>query len=189
MAGLLRPADPRNDSTVASAAPVDSASPVDDASSANDDATDRGAAPVVAVALLVACTVALSAVVGATALSAEPTDPPPVASIDLAVDGDTLTFTHRGGDALDAREIRIVVAVDGRPLDRQPSVPFFSRRGFRSAPTGPFNPAADPRWTAGETAAFAVAGTNRPRVRAGAVVEASLFVGDHRMAVLRTSAA
>ena len=152
-------------------------------------ANGRASASTVGVALLLAVTVALSATVGAVALGGErPTSPAPTTALDLAVSGATLAFTHEGGDALDVRRLRVVVAVDGTRLRRQPSVPFFSRRGFRSGPTGPFNSAADPGWTAGETASFAVAGTNSPRIEAGSTVEATLYVGGHRLATLTTRA-
>ncbi|WP_435062945.1 type IV pilin [Halobaculum sp. EA56] len=148
-------------------------------------ADERATAASVGVALLVLATVALSAAVGAAALAASPASPPPTAAVDLAVEDGTLTFTHRGGDALDVRDLRVVVRVDGDPLRFQPPVPFFAARGFESGPTGPFNAASDPGWSAGETASLGVAGTNSPRLRSGALVEVSIYGRDHRIATLR----
>lgn len=148
----------------------------------------RATAPAVGVALLVAVAVALSAAVGAVALGVDrPHAPAPTAAVDLTVADGALVFTHEGGEPIDVRDLRMVVAVDGTRLRRQPSVPFFARRGFRSGPTGPFNSAADPRWTAGETASLAVAGTNRPRIGPGSTVEVSLYVRGRRLATLSTS--
>ena len=124
----------------------------------------RGVAPLTGV-LLVLLTVGLAAtvsgvvLVGDTPVSEAST---PRVSLSLSVHGDSLELTHRGGDALDVTALRLVVTVGGEPLAHQPPVPFFSARGFRSGPTGPFNRAADPRWTAGETASVRVAGTNQP---------------------------
>ncbi|MFC7069150.1 type IV pilin [Halobaculum lipolyticum] len=149
----------------------------------------RATASTVGVALLVAVAVVLSAAVGAVALGVDrPHSPAPTAAVDLTVADGALVFTHRGGAPIDVGRLRVVVAVDGTRLRHQPAVPFFARRGFESGPTGPFNSAADPRWTAGETASFAVAGTNRPRIEPGATVEVSLFVRGSRLATLSASA-
>jgi len=74
----------------------------------------------------------------------------------------TITLVHRGGPALDVRSLRVTITVDGQLLRHQPPVPFFAATGFHAGPTGPFNSAADPRWSVGETASLAVAGTNTP---------------------------
>jgi FlaG/FlaF family flagellin (archaellin) len=148
--------------------------------------TDRGVSPVAGV-LLVALVVGLAAAtMGAVFALADASggtsgrggvggDAPPRASLSVVATGQTLSFTHHGGDALDVRRLRLVVAVDGDPLAHQPPVPFFSARGFRSGPTGPFNSATDPRWTAGETATLRIAGTNRPTLSSGDVVSVRVF--------------
>lgn len=141
--------------------------------------------PAVAVACLLAVTVVLAGVAGAVALQSVP-EPGSRAALTLSVSGDRVTLTHRGGDTLDVRTLRVRVTVDGVPLAAQPPVPFFAARGFESGPTGPFNVAADPRWTAGETASFAVAGTNDPVLAPGAVVVVTVTEGETTVARLRT---
>jgi len=158
----------------------------------------RAVAAPVGVALLVLAAVALSATVGAATLSATgvthseseaqgsvPTGPhsgPTAAVVGLAVTDGTLVLTHRGGDTLDVRRLRVVIRVDGSRLRHQPPVPFFAARGFESGPTGPFNPASDHAWSAGESTTVTPAGTNRPQIRPGASVEVSVFVGSQRLA-------
>lgn len=159
-----------------------------DDESSTDAPRERATASSVGVALLVLIAVALSATVGATALSVTPASAPPTAVFDLTVADETLTLTHGGGDAVDVRSLRLAVSVDGESLRFEPSVPFFASRGFRSGPTGPFNRASDPTWTAGETASFGVAGTNRPHVVPGAFVEVELTVGTHRLAAVSATA-
>lgn len=159
-----------------------------DATEPTAPAFDRATASGVGVALLVLAAVGLSATVGAAVLTATPPSAPATAAFDLRVTDATLTVTHRGGDAVDVRDLRLVVAVDGDLLHHQPPVPFFAARGFRSGPTGPFNRASDPAWTAGETATLGVASTNRPRIDPGDPVRVTLYVGDHRLAVLRATA-
>jgi hypothetical protein len=152
----------------------------------------RGLAPpttVLAFALLVTLGAGLSGAVlvsdGAALVDA---GPPPQASLSLSVSGDTLSLTHRGGDALDATRLRLVVRVDGDPLVHQPPVPFFSAAGFRPGPTGPFNSAADPEWTAGETATLRIAGTNRPTPAPGDRVTVCVYRGESLIAALSARA-
>ena len=158
----------------------------------------RAVAAPVGVALLVLATVALSATVGAATLSATgvthsereaqgsvatgPQSGPAAAVVDLGVTDETITLTHRGGDTLDVRRLRVVIRVDGSRLRHQPPVPFFAARGFESGPTGPFNLASDHAWSAGESTTLAPAGTNRPQIRPGASVEVTVFVGSQRLA-------
>ncbi|WP_256296159.1 type IV pilin [Haloarchaeobius salinus] len=152
----------------------------------------RAVSPVVGIALLLALTVVTSSVVavGALDLATEQTAPPQ-ATFDATADASTgrVTITHRGGEAIDVDELELVVTVDGEELRRQPPVPFFSARGFVSGPTGPFNVAADQRWTAGESASFAIAGTNGPVVSHGAVVVVTLVVEGNIVASVRSVAA
>lgn len=148
--------------------------------------SSRATTPVVAVALLVLVTVGLAGVVVAGLGAVAPAEPAPRAALELSVDAgaDRVALTHRGGDALDARELRLHLAVDGTPLSHQPPVPFFSTRGFRAGPTGPFNSAADPRWTPGETASLRLASTNAPALTAGARVRAEVYTAGHLVARL-----
>jgi flagellin-like protein len=145
---------------------------------------DRAVSPVLGAVLLVALTVVLAAVVGGFALAETPTEPPPTARIDCEADvgTDRVACVHRGGDELDVRDIRLRIGVGGEALSHQPPVPFFAARGFHAGPTGPFNSAADPGWTAGETAAVRLAATNRPGLTPGAAVRVRVIVGGHVVA-------
>lgn len=153
--------------------------------------TDRGASPVVAVVLLVGVTVVGAAAVGSLVFgqAAAVADPAPHAALSLSATGDRIALVHEGGEALDATTLRLRVTVNGTPLARQPPVPFFSADGFAPGPTGPFNSASDPTWTAGEVASFEVAGTNRPTLRPGVPVRVELFDGERRVASLSTEVA
>jgi FlaG/FlaF family flagellin (archaellin) len=148
----------------------------------------RALAPLSGV-LLVALTVMLASVAaGAVFAAADVTDdPPPRASLSLAVEDRTLTFTHRGGDALDVRRLRLVVTVDGDPLAHQPPVPFFAARGFRSGPVGPFNSATGGDWRAGQLAALRLAGTNT-EITSGDRVVVRIYRDDRRLAALEVTA-
>ena len=153
----------------------------------------RATASVVAVALLVGVAVLIAAVVASTTLAAAPDgSASPGTSVAVTVRADAATdrveLTHRGGDALAVTDTRVVVSVDGRRLAHQPPVPFFAARGFEAGPTGPFNVAADDRWTAGETAGFEVASTNRPPVEPGSEVRVVLYRRNYRVAVAETRA-
>ncbi|MFC6787522.1 type IV pilin [Halobaculum halobium] len=174
------------------------------ARSAEVTGRDRATASVVGVALLVLAAVALSATIGAAALSAtgamEPgtgatgsgsgasRSAPANAVVDLAVADGTITLRHRGGDTVDVGRLRVVIRVDGARLRHQPPLPFFAARGFESGPTGPFNPASDDAWSAGESTTLTPAGTNRPRIHPGSRVEVTLFAGSQRLAALSATA-
>lgn len=149
---------------------------------------DRAVSPAVGVVLLVLVTVALAATVGVGAVPDLPGDPPPAAHIDCRADAgpDRVACTHRGGDRLDTRDLRVHVAVGGDPLTHQPPVPFFAARGFRAGPTGPFNPSSDPGWTAGETASFSIAATNDPGLTPGASVRVRLLADGYTVAAAET---
>ena len=131
----------------------------------------------------VACAVVVGTAVAAVGLGALPTAPV-VAGVTLAVDGDRLVLTHRAGEPVDVRRLDVVVRVDGDPLRHQPPIPFFSARGFRPGPTGPFNAAADPTWNVGERASVRLASTNRPQVHAGARVTVTLRYDGQQLATL-----
>ncbi|MFB6096671.1 MAG: type IV pilin [Haloferacaceae archaeon] len=152
---------------------------------------DRGTSPVVGVVLLVGVTVVVAAVVGTAALgvaSDAQAATGPTVSLGLAVEGDRIALTHVAGEPLDVRDLRLRIAVDGRALAHQPPVPFFAARGFRSGPTGPFNPATAPTWRVGQTASLRLAETNRPRIEPGSTVEVRVYVDDALAAELSTSA-
>lgn len=122
----------------------------------------RATSPVVGIALLVGLTAVLAASVGTATLAFAddiPDASPPVV-VSLSVTDDRVALVHERGPSLDVRELSVVVAVDGDPLRVQPPVPFFAATGFESGPTGPFNAASDPQWSAGERASFGIAGTN-----------------------------
>lgn len=152
----------------------------------------RAVSPVVGVVLLVAVTVLLAASVGAVVLEvaeAGTVDPSgPTASLSLSADPATgrVRLTHRGGAPLSVEALTVRVAVDGTPLRHQPPVPFFSARGFRPGPTGPFNVAADGEWTAGETASFRLASTNRPTLSAGVRLTVRVSASGRSVAELST---
>ena len=159
---------------------------------AGSDLDSRASAPVGA-ALLVALAVVLATGVGAAPRGAGDSLPNdgdvPAASLDLAAAGDRVTVTHRGGDALDVRRVRLAVRVDGEPLARQPPVPFFSASGFSPGPTGAFNSAGTTTLRGGESAAFRVAGTNDPALEPGATLTVRVVVDDTPVATLETRVA
>ncbi|USZ66934.1 type IV pilin [Halorussus salilacus] len=150
----------------------------------------RALSPVLAVVCLLVVTVVLAGVVGIVAFGTSVPDPPPAAAIDVRADADAdrLTFVHRGGDPLDARDLSLRVRVDGTALDTQPPVPFFSAEGFHPGPTGPFNSATDPRWEPGERASVRLAGTNDPTLAPGASVEVTITVQESVVAEVETTA-
>lgn len=139
---------------------------------------------------LLAVTVSLAGVVGAGALSFSPPDAPEQAAFAVSADAerDTVTVTHRGGDALAADSLTVRIRLDGEPLRHQPPVPFVGAVGFRGAPSGAFNRADDGVWTAGESATLRLAGTNAPLLESGTSVEVRIYAGETRVAVVETTA-
>lgn len=150
----------------------------------------RGSAPVIGGILVVALTVVLATIVGVAMLGTESApatpEPAPTVAVDLAVDGDTLRFTHESGESLDVRTVSVFISVDGEQLDEQPPVPFFSASGFEPGPTGPFNSASDPEWSVGETASLTVAGTNSPAIEPGSTVSVRFTVDGKTVARTET---
>jgi FlaG/FlaF family flagellin (archaellin) len=143
--------------------------------------------PVVGVVTMLAVTVVLASVAGAALIDdAAPSDPAPTVALSLSASTDRVSITHRGGEALDVSQLRVRVTVNGTRLAQQPPVPFFAATGFEPGPTGPFNAAADPTWTAGETATFAVAGTNRPTIGPDATLSVTIYRRDRLVAELTT---
>jgi hypothetical protein len=157
----------------------------------------RGSAPIVGVVVLLAVGIALGGVVAAgaeavatatdTDLGDERASEAPSIAVSLELDGDTIAVTHEAGPDLRVSRVRVVVTVDGTPLNHQPPVPFFAARGFRAGPTGPFNVASDGVWTAGETGTVRVASTNSPEPEPGRTVSVAIYVGDERVAEVRGS--
>lgn len=155
---------------------------------------DRAVASTVGIALLLVVTVVLAATVGSVALASVPegvastttTAATPVA-LSVSVSDDRLTFTHQAGPTLDVGNLSIHVAIDGTELDHQPPVPFFSARGFRPGPTGPFNSASDGLWSVGETASVRVASTNSPSLESGARVTVQVSSEERVVARLSTT--
>jgi len=140
-----------------------------------------GTVLVVAVVVMLAAAVAGGLALGG---SPAPAEPPPTAAFSMSASGDRITLVHRAGDPLDVRAVDVRIRVDGDPLDRQPPVPFFSAPGFRAGPTGPFNSAADPTWSAGEAASLRIAATNEPVPEPGSTVEVAVVVDGVRVAAL-----
>lgn len=150
----------------------------------------RATSPVIGIVCLLVVTAVLAGVVGTAALGTSVPDAPPTAAIDLQADADAngLTFVHRGGDVLDVRDLSLRVRVNGTALDAQPPVPFFSARGFRPGPTGPFNSATDPHWEAGERASVELAGTNDPTLAPGAHVTVKITASESVVAEVEATA-
>jgi len=149
---------------------------------------DRAVSSAVAVALLVGLTVLGAAAVVAAAPGTPATVPTADLTLSADAGADRVALTHRGGDTLDVRALAVEVRVDGEPLAHQPPVPFFAATGFESGPTGPFNSAADPTWTAGETAAVRLAGTNHPPLGPGDSVTVTVRTEAGVVADLETTA-
>ena len=153
----------------------------------------RATAPVAA-AFLLAVTVALAGAAGAVLIdAARPVSVDAATHVALSASAsaadDRVTLVHEAGPALDVRGLSLRVTVAGSALARQPPVPFFAARGFRAGPTGPFNSAADPRWTAGEAASFALASTNAPSMDAGDAVVVRVYADGARVATVSVRAA
>lgn len=148
---------------------------------------DRAVSPVVGVVCLLAVTVLLAAVVGAS-LGMSPPSAPTAASFEATAEPTgEIAIVHRGGDSIDPATIDLRIRVDGELLDRQPPVPFFSASGFESAPSGPFNSATTEQWRAGETASLRIAATNSPVPHPGDTVAVRLLVDGQRIAQLETT--
>ncbi|MDZ7702343.1 MAG: type IV pilin [Halobacteriales archaeon] len=144
----------------------------------------RATVPVLGAVLLVGVTVLLAVALTVAATGFAPTAPAEPVVLEATADAVTgrVTLEHVSGPAIDVRRVELTVAVDGEPLARQPPVPFFAAAGFHGGPTGPFNQATDPAWTAGEVASFRVASTNDPPLAPGAELSVTLTRGDRLVA-------
>lgn len=150
----------------------------------------RAVSSTVGVAALLAVTVAATAAVGAGALGLAPVEPAPRAAVELSVDADAdrLILTLVAGEAVSVDAMTLHVTVDGTELAHQPPVPFFAATGFEPGPTGPFNVASDPTWSVGESASFALAGTNAPGIEQGSDVVVRVTVDGRTVAVVEAPA-
>lgn len=148
---------------------------------------DRAVTPVVGVTLLVAITVLTATVVGTAVLATDvPTEPTRVI-ISLSADAatDRITLVHRGGATLNVSRLSFFIEINGKSLANQPPIPFFAAAGYRGGPTGPFNSATDPLWTASEVATLHLASTNAPAIDPDDVV--SVTIRQHGRVLLRLS--
>jgi hypothetical protein len=131
--------------------------------------------------LLIGVVVVLAATVAGAGFAlkdATTTEPAPTATVSLSASNDRLVLVHEGGEPLDVETLALRIAVEGEQLTHQPELPFFSQRGFRPGPTGPFNSASDPTWTVGERASLRVAESNQPTLEAGDSVEVRIIAGN-----------
>jgi flagellin-like protein len=145
--------------------------------------------PVLGVVLLVLVTVTAAAAVGAT-FASTPAEPTPMTELRLTVDADDdrLALRHVTGDALNVSNLRLRIHVDGEPLAHQPPVPFFAATGFRSGPTGPFNPAGGTSWRAGQRGTLRLASTNSPDIDPGDHVRVQVLADHGTVASLQATA-
>ncbi|QCC51513.1 type IV pilin [Halapricum salinum] len=150
----------------------------------------RALSPVLGTVLLLAITVALAGTVGLVVFEDAAAEPSPRTTFSLSADAaaDRIVLTHEGGDTLSTTDLTIRVAVDGDPIHHQPPVPFFAASGFHGGPIGPFNPATDPEWSAGEDAGFELASTNAPLLDPGDAVEVTISSEGSVIARLETTA-
>ena len=157
----------------------------------------RAISPVFGTLLLATITVALAAIIATTVGTAALAGPMGGGGADdltdftrlsaeVSPDGEVVLF-HEAGDELDVRDLTIAITVDGEPLAEQPPVPFFSSSGFEAGPTGPFNSAADPHWTVGESASVTISDSNAPNPGAGDQVTVAVIRDGRRVAQAETT--
>lgn len=141
---------------------------------------------------MVGLTVLLAGVVTVAVTGLGPRTSAPQVALEASADAATgrVTLEHVSGPPLDVRRLTLRVEVDGEPLAHQPPVPFYAAEGYSGFPSGPFNPAADPAWSAGETASFRVAATtNEPPLTAGAELTVTVIRDDQLVAQATTMVA
>ncbi|MFC6905625.1 type IV pilin N-terminal domain-containing protein [Halalkalicoccus tibetensis] len=149
----------------------------------------RAISPVIGVVLLIACTIGLSAVVGVMAFAYEPAQPASIVVVGGEADAaaDRITLTLERGGPLDMRELSLAVAIDGDPLETQPS--YGSQRGLSGYPNGALNPGTDSEWNQGESTSFVIAGTtNGPHPEPGSAVTVRLHEDGLPIATVETTA-
>lgn len=132
----------------------------------------RATVPVLGAVLLVGVTVLLAVALSVMATGFAPPEPAGHLVVEVSADAASgrVTLVHVAGPAIDVRSLSLRVEIDDVPLTHQPPVPFAAAAGFNGFPTGPFNPAAEPTWEAGEAGSFRIAGTNEPQLQPGAVL-------------------
>lgn len=151
----------------------------------------RAISPVIGVVLLIACTIGLSVAVGAMAMSYGPAEPASVVVIGGEVDAATneVTLTLERGGPLDVQELTLAIAVDGEPLEKQPTVPAYSQSGFNGFPSGPFNAGTDDDWRQGQSTSLTIARTtNGPHPDPGSAVTIEVHEGGLPIATVETTA-
>ena len=150
----------------------------------------RAVSTVLGVLLLTALTLALATVAGVGVLSAAPPTVQRPVVLSASADASTgrIVLVHESGPTIDVRDVEVRIAVDGRRLPYQPTVPFYSARGFASFPSGPFNPVADPRWEFGERASLEVTGVNAAPLSPGSTVRVEVYRDDLPLSVVETTA-
>ncbi|WP_158853909.1 type IV pilin [Halorhabdus sp. CUG00001] len=82
------------------------------------DADDRGVSPVIGVILMVAITVILAAVIATFVMNmGPPEDQAPQASWSIDYENDNVTISHDNGEAVQAKELSVKLAVNGSVVD------------------------------------------------------------------------
>ncbi|AKH96714.1 type IV pilin [Halanaeroarchaeum sulfurireducens] len=150
----------------------------------------RAVSPVVGTILLILLTILLVGVIGTVVGGTAALDPSATQAVVVSASADdsgTITLEHQGGPPIDVSAVAVHVSVDGRPLEEQPPVPFFSASGFEPGPTGAFNSASDGELTVGEMASVTVAGTNAPAIDAGSTVTVRISQENQLIASAETS--
>jgi len=148
----------------------------------------RGISPTLAAPLLLGITVALAAVLGVmTADFGAPSWEEPRVLSATATDDGSIAVRHESGPRIDITRASVVITVDGDPLAYQPPVPFAGAKGFLGAPTGAFNPSAEPQLTPGDRATLVVAGTNAPPLESGDEVRIEFVADETTIAVVETT--
>jgi FlaG/FlaF family flagellin (archaellin) len=148
----------------------------------------RATSPVVAVVMMLGLVIVGAAAVGGAVTTLETPTEPFEATLSVSADADRLTLTHRRGPPVAVTDASVTVHIDGTPLVHQPPVPFFTAKGFRAGPTGPFNSAASDTWRAGEETSLQLAATNAPLVAPGDVVRVRIATGEQTVAARATAA-
>lgn len=151
----------------------------------------RAVSPAVGVLLLTAVTLVLASAAALVAVDLVPgaASPQPVAlSATANAATGRVDLVHESGPAVDVRWVRVRISIGGTRLRHQPPVPFTGARGFLGAPSGPFNPSADPRWEVGERASLRLAGTNDPPLTPDATVLVEVYRDDLAIARVEVTA-
>lgn len=148
--------------------------------------SSRATAPVIGVVILIGLTVALGAgvavLVGGISSNEAPVDVRMTGTFDPETN--EISLRHRGGEVLPVADTDLHVRIDDEPLAHQPPIPFFAAKGFSGGPTGPFNPASDATWAAGEVGTLRIAGTNDPVPTTDSTVEVRVVLREQVVATV-----